>query len=58
MPMEQERTVNSMIECRQISKSFPGENGSMEIVHSMNLSVGEMSLSCSWDPAMRQDHNH
>ena len=39
--MEQERTVNSMIECRQISKSFPGENGSMEIVHSMNLSVGE-----------------
>ena len=39
--MEQERTVNSMIDCRQISKSFPGENGSMEIVHSMNLSVGE-----------------
>lgn len=39
--MEQERTVNAMIECRQISKSFPGENGVMEVVHSMDLSVKE-----------------
>jgi len=30
-----------MIECRQISKSFPGENGMIEIVHSMDLSVRE-----------------
>lgn len=39
--MEQERTVNAMIECRQMSKSFPGENGMTEIVKSMNLSVKE-----------------
>lgn len=39
--MEQERAVKTMIECRQISKSFPGEEKMTEIVHAMDLSVME-----------------
>lgn len=41
MSLEQERTLKNIIECKQVSKSFPSEEGMVEIVKELGLCVKE-----------------
>ncbi|WP_215700232.1 ABC transporter ATP-binding protein [Clostridium sp. MCC353] len=50
MPVEQERTVNAVIECVDVCKSFPTPNGEYEVVKNFNVKAKENEFLVLFGP--------
>lgn len=50
MPVEQERTVDSVIECVDLCKSFPTPNGEYEVVKNFNVKAKENEFLVLFGP--------
>lgn len=50
MPVEQERTVNAVIECADVCKSFPTPNGEYEVVKNFNVKAKENEFLVLFGP--------